>query len=240
MEEIWRDVVGYEGEYFISNKGRVQSLKSGKRKTLKTFTDDKGYMRINLMKKGKLKQVGVHRLVAESFISAIPENLVVNHIDGNATNNSVENLEIVTQQENVIHSHYVLGNAIEPVLMLDKDTFEPIKEFANKETAMKELGVSGGGINRVCKNERNFCGGYSWILKKDYTEENIEKKKRRLLEGRGKRKVEQIDLVTGEVIAVYNGISDAEKALNIVTVKQCVTGRSKTAGGYKWRYANSY
>lgn len=109
-EEIWKDVVGYEGLYQVSNLGRVKSLgfdKWHKGKILKPSYDSKGnYLFIGLHADGKVTQRNVHRLVAEAFIPN-PNNLpCVNHIDEIKTNNRADNLEWCTIEYN---SNY--GNA---------------------------------------------------------------------------------------------------------------------------------
>lgn len=99
MEEIWKEIEGYEGEYEVSNLGNVRSLnyrRSGKLKLLKQYTDKKGYEYVRLSKNGKGKIYKVHRLVAMAFIPN-PDNLpIVNHIDECKNNNMVSNLEWCT------------------------------------------------------------------------------------------------------------------------------------------------
>ena len=114
----------------------------------------------------------------------------MNHIDGNKENNNVSNLEIITHSENIIHSCYVLGNGVKPVYMLNRDTFERIKEFESITSAAEELGIDDAAIYRVCMNERNFAGGYSWIFKDDFSKENILNKTKRLNEGNGRKKLD--------------------------------------------------
>lgn len=93
--------MGYEGMYQVSTFGNVKSLKYNKERLLKQGIKKAGYHIVVLSKKGKLKQFTVHRLVAEAFFNMIPKNLVVDHIDGNKSNNHLYNLQLITQTENV-------------------------------------------------------------------------------------------------------------------------------------------
>lgn len=100
MQEIFKDIKGYRGLYKISNKGRVRSTGG-----ILTPTDNgKGYLIIGLCKDGKRKNFYIHRLVAEAFIDNPEKKPVVNHKDYNTRNNDVNNLEWVTQKENIAHS----------------------------------------------------------------------------------------------------------------------------------------
>lgn len=103
MEE-WRTVVGTDGMLEVSNLGRVRSLLRGEPYILKTQKDKKGYHRLRITIHRQKMCFKVHRIVAQAFIDN-PDNLPqVNHIDGNKENNAVDNLEWVTNQQNVIHS----------------------------------------------------------------------------------------------------------------------------------------
>ena len=80
-KEIWKDILGYEGLYQVSNFGRVKSTKFGKERILKLTKDKDGYLIVNLYKNNKSKTLKVHRLVAEVFLPN-PYNLPqVNHKD---------------------------------------------------------------------------------------------------------------------------------------------------------------
>ena len=86
MEEIWRDVVGYEGLYQVSNKGNVKSLNwknRGYERNLYLKPHNKGYLQVELAKDGKKKCFVVHRLVAIAFIPNPHKHPQVNHIDEN-------------------------------------------------------------------------------------------------------------------------------------------------------------
>ena len=117
MTEVWRDVIGYEGHYQISNLGRIKSL--GRRcadsrgrlvwhdgKILKQTPNSQGYYRISLRLNGKSEYAFIHRLVALHFVEN-PNPVaftIVNHIDFNPHNNCYTNLEWTTLRGNSQHS----------------------------------------------------------------------------------------------------------------------------------------
>ena len=109
--EIWKDVIGYDGIYQVSNLGNVKSLnykRSGKEQVLKNGKNKKsGYFFVNLFKNKTIKNRNVHQLVAEAFLNHKPcgMDLVINHKNQIKTDNRVENLEIITQRENTNQKH---------------------------------------------------------------------------------------------------------------------------------------
>jgi hypothetical protein len=100
--EIWKDVPNYNGDYQVSNLGRVKSLKSNKVKYLIPFLDTYGYYSVKLSLKSKSKNHKIHILVAICFHGHIQSGLkmVVDHIDNNSKNNYASNLQIISQREN--------------------------------------------------------------------------------------------------------------------------------------------
>ena len=100
--EIYKDIEGYEGKYQITSWGRVYSV--DKEKFLRQEETEKGYLRVDLFdESGKRKHHKVHRLVAVAFIPNPENKPQVNHKDGNKKNNSITNLEWVTDEENKEH-----------------------------------------------------------------------------------------------------------------------------------------
>jgi hypothetical protein len=102
MDKIWKDIVGYEGLYQISNYGEVKSLKNNKERILKPGITTPGYLKVSLCIKGEQKAKYIHQLVAIAFLGHIPNGyeIVINHIDNNQLNNRLDNLELVSQKYN--------------------------------------------------------------------------------------------------------------------------------------------
>jgi hypothetical protein len=100
--EIWKNVIGYEGLYLVSNLGRMYSVKP--KHLLKIYVNVlNGYCQIPLSKDKTRKSYRVHRLVAQAFIPNPFNKKEVNHINKNITDNTVENLEWNTGTENIRH-----------------------------------------------------------------------------------------------------------------------------------------
>ena len=177
-EEIWKDIIGYEGYYQVSNKGSVRSLdrevplvsnvtsfhlKKRKGRELSLCTTKSGYCTAGLYKDGKGVHHSVHRLVAKHFLPQTAET--VNHKDGNKTNNCVENLEWCSQKENTIHRSKVLGKARGQKQHLSKLTEEQVLEIfsrLSKGEATRKLardyGVSASSLHSIKIGE-----SWSWL-----------------------------------------------------------------------------
>lgn len=180
MDEIWKDIQGYENEYQISNRGRVKSLPkkcfNGKGyfiregRILVPIKSKKGYLNVWCRK----KIFKVHRLVANAFIPN-PLNLPqVNHKDGNKENNCVENLEWVTDGENLLHSYRVLGRKQKTgkehhnsrgVLQLKDGKI--IASFDALADAQRETGFDHSGISMCCSGKIKQFKGFVWKYKKE-------------------------------------------------------------------------
>lgn len=114
--ERWKDIVGYEGLYEVSDFGRVRSLdrvlprKDGRscsfrgRIIMQASTTTCKYLVVDLCKDSHRKHHLAHILVAKAFLGEYEKGLEVNHKDGNIYNNHISNLEVVTHAENIRHS----------------------------------------------------------------------------------------------------------------------------------------
>ena len=106
MSEVWRDVVGYEGWYEVSDQGRVKRIARGHGARPGRVMNGslwEGYPAVVLSRPGSGHRVRVHVLVCAAFIGPRPEGREVNHKDLTRTNNRLSNLEYVTHAENVRH-----------------------------------------------------------------------------------------------------------------------------------------
>ena len=152
MTENWKDVVGYEGIYEVSNRGRVRTHKDkttytskhGKRKWKQRYLKDKTPngrdVRVALWKNGKPKYFLVHRLVAFAFMPLVEGKDCINHIDGNPKNNCVENLEWCTIAENNLHAHRNNLNKSSKRIKLINTLNGEEKYFLNQRLASEYLG----------------------------------------------------------------------------------------------------
>lgn len=114
-DETWKDVVGWENSYEVSNLGRIRTKeriatnKRGFTSAIRTklkvaYIDGDGYQRISLYEDGRTQLLGVHRVVASAFIPNPDGFPQVNHKNGDKADNRVENLEWVTNTQNIQHS----------------------------------------------------------------------------------------------------------------------------------------
>lgn len=100
--EQWRPAVGHEGDYEVSDRGRVRSLPGYKRRgqILRPGVTKNGYQFVGLWQSGSVSYARVHRLVAAAFRDRDPDQDVVRHLDGNQANNRADNLAWGTASDN--------------------------------------------------------------------------------------------------------------------------------------------
>lgn len=200
MEEVWVDIKDYEGMYQISNKGRVRSLyrtvvrSDGVVLKIKGKpmppSNKNGYLHTSLTRNAKAIRPSIHRLVALHFIPN-PNNLPeVNHIDGDKTNNKVDNLEWMTKIENIRHSWEIgLRRFTETqmeslktrfskkVYQIDAVSNEIIDTFNSTVEASEYIGCSSTAIGNCCNLKFDTVKGFRWRYEETLTNDKIFKDK---------------------------------------------------------------
>lgn len=162
--EIWRDVVGYEGLYRVSNMGRVKSLFNGDVKIRRAPLCNPGYFSVVLYKDNEVTHIRIHVLVAKAFLPNPENKRYVNHRDGNKRNNRVDNLEWVTPLENAHHAinmGLTKSGCDHPRAKLNEEQVRYIREVCipgdrkfGFGALARKFGVGVKAIARIYYNER--------------------------------------------------------------------------------------
>lgn len=193
MEEIWKDIDGTNGQYQISNLGRVMSnfrylydinTKKCKKimqpKLLNMQKNKKGYLLVSIYIKGKLKTFRVHKLEAETFLDkkdfkSMPyedrnnidlNKLQVNHIDTCKTNNKITNLEFCTNEYNHYHAEINCKNTVprkKVILYNENETLN----FVSINKALKFVNVTKSGKYKKYINTNKRYKNYYWKYKEE-------------------------------------------------------------------------
>lgn len=168
----WRKIG--DTKYSVSNTGLIRNDKTNHFLSLRSYNG--GYVRATLSNGGRDKHetVLVHRIVAQAFIPNPKNKYTVNHIDGNKTNNCVENLEWATREENQHHRFYVLGKSFskdkmnkitklaaekhrKPIKCIETGKiYESVKDAAN------ETKINRSSIQQCAYGNYRKAGGLTW------------------------------------------------------------------------------
>ena len=188
--EVWKDVVGYEGLYKISNYGRIKTLEryyfSGMYNSIKKHQQEmirknektkNGYFRVALYKNGKTKRYLVHRLVAQHFIPNINNFSQINHKDENKENNYYKNLEWCNNKYNVNYGkrNEKARKSIIKIKGRKVNQYDLqgnfIKQYSSINGASRQFNRKGNNIRACCKGNQKTAYGYKW----KYADEELQK-----------------------------------------------------------------
>jgi hypothetical protein len=175
MQEIWKDIKGYEGLYQISNLGRIKSLdkkdsigRKIKGKLMRNIVRKDGYFGIILSKDGKAKDFLIHRLVAQAFVLNKDNYKEVNHKDECKQNNNATNLEWCNRKYNVNYGNAnkerrktLLNRNGKKIKQYDKNR-GLIEYYESLGDANRKTGINISHISQCCNKKRKTAGGYIW------------------------------------------------------------------------------
>lgn len=228
--ENWRPIEGFEG-YWVGRDGRVYSR--FKKRALKPAPIKSGYLTLALRFKGKLKTFYVHRLVAQTWIPKPNEvSLVVDHIDGNKLNNSADNLRWVSAKQNINNpvtrakaDEKIRDSASVPVLQIDP-TGNLVKRWPSISAAANFFGVHTSSIGFCSRGRTKTSCGFRWQYERESKPHQ--------------RSVHKLD-EQGNILATFPSIKSAARSVGVTTgsLNFCLRGRTHTAGGHRWAYADS-
>lgn len=184
MEEVWKDMAGYEGLYQVSNLGRVQSLPRvnfcvnrayiRKGKVLKETVDKDGYLHVSLSKESIQRRFSIHRLVAKHFIPNPQDLPQVNHKNEVVYDNRLENLEWCDCVYNIRYGTGIKRRAklqtnkhgAKAVLQFSLDG-KFIREFLSTMEIVRIYGFRQSHINECCLGKAKSSYGYVWKYKEN-------------------------------------------------------------------------
>lgn len=250
MNEIWKDVVGFEGRYMVSNTGIIKSLQRTvsnspttsrlvKERVMSHQDNGKGYCVVNLSKNGKVRKEYVHRIVAKAFIDNPESYNEINHKDENKQNNSATNLEWCTSSYNKRYGTYIerivasrnisrKGSYEKPVYKYDGDgSF--LFEYKSIADAARKTGISEENIRSVIRRKTKSAGGFQWSRTNHSNPPPYRNEKMVKVTSYTK---------DGMCIKTYKSASEAAKdtGCNISKIVGCCRGKRKSTGGFTFRY----
>jgi hypothetical protein len=187
MQEIWKDIPGYEGMYQVSNLGNVKSLdklsnhyQGGKSKLkgrMLSQCNCMGYKIVGLSLNGSMKSLRVHRLVAIAFIPNKLNKPQVNHINGDKFDNAASNLEWNSASENILHAHRTglhrgshrglfgkYNPNSKPIIQFDLNG-NFISEYGGIAEAERHTSIYSQNICYACNGKYKQAGGFLWRYK---------------------------------------------------------------------------
>ena len=158
------DLVGWkqylDTNYWMDNYGQCYNIKT--HHILTPVNKNEKYLKYGLSINGKQKSLLIHKMLYITFYGKYDDNKYqINHIDGNAHNNYLNNLELVTRNENVNHSYYTLHNNVIQVAQYDLSG-KLIGIYPSISEASRQTGCNSGAISQVCNGKLKTHKNFIW------------------------------------------------------------------------------
>lgn len=221
--------------YLIGEDGRVVNSRKGN--TLTPSLNENGYLYVTLWKENKQYPRSVHRLVAAAYLPNPSNRPFVNHKDANRANPHRDNLEWVTQSENILHA-YRLGTMTQKKKLTDEQLEDCLGRFLQGESMTSLAADADYALSPLSISLRNLA------VKKNqvelFTAELIRQKRQRNVAANAdkKRRIHQVSL-DGHIEATHESLTAAAHALGKKTsgpISNALNGRQKKAYGFIWKY----
>ena len=229
---MWKKFIyeGQETDYSVSTEGEVRKDTIN---YILSQSSQQDYKFVGLIINGKQKRMRVHRMVALTFIDNPDNKPYVNHINGNRSDNNVENLEWVTPSENTQHAVntglFKSGRA-RAVVQYNLNG-EQMATFESASEAARQTGGSQSKITMCCRRQRDSANDYQWRYYDDI--QDVQKIEKKFITG---KKVAQCD-EEGNILKIYPSFKEAARAVNGTSsaISRVCSGTNIRHKGYKWK-----
>ena len=229
---MWKKFIyeGQETDYSVSTEGEVRKDTTN---YILSQSSQQDYKFVGLIINGKQKRMRVHRMVALAFIDNPDNKPYVNHINGNRSDNNVENLEWVTPSENTQHAVdtglFKSGRA-RAVIQYNLNG-EQMATFESASEAAHQTGGSQSKITMCCRRQRDSANDYQWRYYDDI--QDVQKIEKKFITG---KKVAQCD-EEGNILKIYPSFKEAARAVNGTSsaISRVCSGTNIRHKGYKWK-----
>ena len=229
---MWKKFIyeGQETDYSVSTEGEVRKDTTN---YILSQSSQQDYKFVGLIINGKQKRMRVHRMVPLAFIDNPDNKPYVNHINGNRSDNNVENLEWVTPSENTQHAVdtglFKSGRA-RAVIQYNLNG-EQMATFESASEAARQTGGSQSKITMCCRRQRDSANDYQWRYYDDI--QDVQKIEKKFITG---KKVAQCD-EEGNILKIYPSFKEAARAVNGTSsaISRVCSGTNIRHKGYKWK-----
>ena len=229
---MWKKFIyeGQETDYSVSTEGEVRKDTTN---YILSQSSQQDYKFVGLIINGKQKRMRVHRMVALAFIDNPDNKPYVNHINGNRSDNNVENLEWVTPSENTQHAvdtGLFKSSRARAVIQYNLNG-EQMATFESASEAARQTGGSQSKITMCCRRQRDSANDYQWRYYDDI--QDVQKIEKKFITG---KKVAQCD-EEGNILKIYPSFKEAARAVNGTSsaISRVCSGTNIRHKGYKWK-----
>ena len=229
---MWKKFIyeGIETDYSVSTEGEVRKDTTN---YILSQSSQQDYKFVTLLINGQQKRMRVHRMVAMTFIENPDNKPYVNHINGIRYDNNVENLEWVTQSENIQHAVRtgLMQNGRKKAVIQYNLNGDRMATFESASEAARQTGGSQSKITMCCKRQRETANDYQWRYYDDI--QDVQKVEKQFITGKKEAKCDE----EGNILEIFPSFKEAARAVNGTSsaISRVCSGTNIRHKGYKWK-----
>lgn len=229
---MWKKFIyeGIETDYSVSTEGEVRKDTTN---YILSQSSQQDYKFVTLLINGQQKRMRVHRMVAMTFIENPDNKPYVNHINGIRYDNNVENLEWITQSENIQHAVKtgLMQNGRKKAVIQYNLNGDRMATFESASEAARQTGGSQSKITMCCKRQRETANDYQWRYYDDI--QDVQKVEKKFITGKKVAKCDE----EGNILEIFPSFKEAARAVNGTSsaISRVCSGTNIRHKGYKWK-----